>query len=67
MEYWYNNYVHIKELANDKIQVILYYGSKRQYSICTTAGKTESIEKIIKTLKGERKNVTPIHGVTNIV
>lgn len=69
-EYWINDgKVLIEISSNNRIGVTLFYGSARQYSIKTSAdieqNRDKQIKSLLKLLREEKKNVTPLHGCTN--
>lgn len=69
MEYWYSDTVLVTKSSNGKIGVILYYGSSRQYAIKKSeeikGDEEKQIKAILKVIRGEKKNVSPVHGFTH--
>jgi len=68
-EYWLNDRVFINITSNNRIGVTLYYGSARQYAIKISADLADSrdkqVKELLKLLREEKKNVTPLHGCTH--
>lgn len=69
MEYWFSNTVYVTKSSNGKIGVTLYYGSNRQYAIKKSEEVKEDeqkqIKEMLKDIRLEKKNVTPVHGCTH--
>lgn len=69
IEYWLNDNVCINITSNNRIGVTLHYGSARQYAIKTSAdikgNRDKQIKDLLKFLREEKKNVTPLHGCTH--
>ena len=68
MEYWYSNTVLVTKSNNGKIGVTLYYGSSRQYAIKKSEeikGEEEKqVKAMLKQIREEKRNVSPVHGFT---
>lgn len=71
MEYWYSNTVHVTKSSNGKIGVTLYYGSSRQYAIKKSedikGDEEKQIKAMLKVIREEKKDVSPIHGLTHYI
>lgn len=71
MEYWYSNTVLVTKSSNGRIGVTLYYGSNRQYAIKKSEeikGEEEKqIKAMLKHIREEKKNVSPVHGFTHYI
>lgn len=69
MEYWYSNTVLVTKSSNGKIGVTLYYGSSRQYAIKKSeeikGEEQKQIKSMLKVIREEKKNVSPVHGCTH--
>lgn len=69
MEYWYSNTVYVTKSSNGKIGVTLYYGSNRQYAIKKSeeikGDEEKQIKAMLKDIREEKRNVSPIHGFTH--
>ena len=69
MEYWHTDNVLVTKSSNGKIGVTLYYGSSRQYAIKKSEevkeGEQKQIKEMLKDIRLEKKNVTPVHGCTH--
>ena len=71
MEYWYSNTVLVTKSSNGKIGVTLYYGRSRQFAIKKSEeikGEEEKqIKSMLKVIREEKRNVSPIHGCTHYI
>lgn len=71
MEYWYSNTVLVTKSSNGRIGVTLYYGSSRQYAIKKSEeikGEEEKqIKTMLKQIREEKRNVSPVHGCTQYI
>lgn len=71
MEYWYSNTVLVTKSSNGKIGVTLYYGSSRQYAIKKSeeikGNEEKQIKTMLKQIREEKKNVSPVHGFTHYI